>query len=372
MPSSSRSTITLLAAVAVGFLGATAIQPGRFTEWLFGSGVEPRPVLARGSLSDEEQATIELFESRKSSVVFITTLQEQANPWTGDPMQVRSGTGSGFIWDDKGHIVTNNHVVAGAGGALVNLADGRSFQARLVGTDPEHDLAVLRIEANTRAPALPLGTSNDLKVGQKVYAIGNPFGLDWTLTTGIVSALNRQLPTDGGTTITGLVQTDAAINPGNSGGPLVDSAGRLIGVNTAIFSPSGASAGIGFAVPVDTVNRVVPQLISRGRYSAPSIGIVVDEDINRTLSETFGVEGVFVLDVERNSPAERAGIRPARLSRTEGFLTGDIIRSVNGARVSSAGDYVELLDSLPPSEQVTLGIRRGSSEIQVSIPLSRK
>jgi S1-C subfamily serine protease len=369
MRENGTSRSALFIAATVGILATIIVQDaGRWVDRLFGLEVEPRPVLARGSLGEEEQATIALFESRKSSVVFITTLQEQMNPWTGDPMQVRSGTGSGFVWDDKGHIVTNNHVVAGAGGALVNLADGRSFQARLVGTDPEHDLAVLRIKTMTgRPPALPLGTSNDLKVGQKVFAIGNPFGLDWTLTTGIISALNRQLPTEGGTAITGLIQTDAAINPGNSGGPLLDSAGRLIGVNTAIFSPSGASAGIGFAVPVDTVNRVVPQLISKGRYSPPTIGIVVDEEINRALSQTFGVEGVFVLDVERNSPAEQAGIRPAQLSRSRGFVAGDIIISLNGQRVRTPADYVALLDETVPIGAITLGLRRGSSETQVTI-----
>jgi S1-C subfamily serine protease len=363
------SRSALFIAAAVGILTATIVQDaGRWVDRLFGLAVERRPVLARGSLGEDEQATIALFEARKSSVVFITTLQEQTNPWTGDPMQVRSGTGSGFVWDDKGHIVTNNHVVAGAGGALVNLADGRSFQARLVGTDPEHDLAVLRIEAMIgRPPALPLGTSNDLKVGQKVFAIGNPFGLDWTLTTGIISALNRQLPTQGGTAITGLIQTDAAINPGNSGGPLLDSAGRLIGVNTAIFSPSGTSAGIGFAVPVDTVNRVVPQLISKGRYAPPTIGVVVDEEINRALSQTFGVEGVFVLDVGRNSPAEQAGIRPAQLSRSQGFVAGDIIISLNGQRVRTPAEYVALLDEAGPRGAITLGLRRGSFETQVTI-----
>ncbi|APO77769.1 peptidase PDZ domain-containing protein (plasmid) [Rhizobium etli 8C-3] len=367
-----RSTPALLIALVVGFLTAMAVQyGGRLTEKVFGVDIEPRPVLARGSLGEEEQATISLFESRKSSVVFITTLQEQTNPWTGDPMQVRSGTGSGFVWDEKGHIVTNNHVVAGAGGALVNVADGRSFQARLVGTDPEHDLAVLRIETLIgRPPALALGTSHDLKVGQKVFAIGNPFGLDWTLTTGIVSALNRQLPTEDGATITGLIQTDAAINPGNSGGPLLDSAGRLIGVNTAIFSPSGASAGIGFAVPVDTVNRVVPQLISKGRYTPPTIGVIVDEEVNKALSQTFGIEGVFVLDVERDSPAEQAGIRPARLSRSQGFIAGDIIISLNTVRVRTPAEYVALLDEVAPGGAVTLGLRRGSSETQVTISAS--
>lgn len=369
MHRNTRSSLVLVLVAALGFLSAMVIQDiGQLMDGLLGSAIKPRPVFARGPLDEEEQATIALFESRKSSVVYITTLQEQTNPWTGDPMQVRSGTGSGFIWDDKGHVVTNNHVIAGAGGALVNLADGRSFQARLVGADPTHDLAVLHIDTTTERPAvLPLGTSNDLKVGQKVFAIGNPFGLDWTLTTGIVSALNRKLPTEQGTAITGLIQTDAAINPGNSGGPLLDSAGRLIGVNTAIFSPSGASAGIGFAVPVDTVNRVVPQLISKGRYAPPTIGVVVDEEINRALSQTFGVEGVFVLDVERDSPADDAGIRPARLSRSEGFIAGDVIISINGVGVRRPAEYVELLDQIVPGQTITLGLRRGSSEIYVTV-----
>ena len=369
MHRNTRSSLVLVLVAALGFLSAMVIQDiGQLMDGLLGSAIKPRPVFARGPLDEEEQATIALCESRKSSVVYITTLQEQTNPWTGDPMQVRSGTGSGFIWDDKGHVVTNNHVIAGAGGALVNLADGRSFQARLVGADPTHDLAVLHIDTTTERPAvLPLGTSNDLKVGQKVFAIGNPFGLDWTLTTGIVSALNRKLPTEQGTAITGLIQTDAAINPGNSGGPLLDSAGRLIGVNTAIFSPSGASAGIGFAVPVDTVNRVVPQLISKGRYAPPTIGVVVDEEINRALSQTFGVEGVFVLDVERDSPADDAGIRPARLSRSEGFIAGDVIISINGVGVRRPAEYVELLDQIVPGQTITLGLRRGSSEIYVTV-----
>lgn len=367
----ARSTAFSLIALAIAVIAAIALRDdGSLVRRLLELDADPQPVLARGSLSEDEEATIALFESRKSSVVFITTLQEQTNPWTGDPMQVRSGTGSGFIWDDHGHVVTNNHVVAGVGGALVNLADGRSFQAALVGTDPAHDLAVLRIDTTTDHPqALPLGTSGELKVGQKVFAIGNPFGLDWTLTTGIVSALNRQLPAEGGTAITGLIQTDAAINPGNSGGPLLDSAGRLIGVNTAIFSPSGASAGIGFAVPVDTVNRVVPQLISQGRYSPPSVGVVVDEEINRALSETFGIEGVFVLDVERNSPAEQAGIRPAKLSRSQGFVTGDIIISLNDVRVRTPAEYIALLDLAASKGIVKLGLKRGSSETVVTISL---
>jgi S1-C subfamily serine protease len=238
---------------------------------------EPRVVQARGNLAEDERSTIELFENSRDSVVFITTRQRVMDAWSRNIFSVPSGTGSGFIWDDLGHIITNLHVIKGASEAIVRLADGRDYKASLVGASPAHDIAVLKIGIGFQRPApVPLGSSHDLKVGQKVFAIGNPFGLDWTLTTGIVSALDRSLPGSDGRTIDNLIQTDAAINPGNSGGPLLDSAGRLIGINTAIYSPSGASAGIGFSVPVDTVNRVVPQIISRGKYIRPALGITVD------------------------------------------------------------------------------------------------
>ena len=231
-----------------------------------GLGAAPRLVEARGDLADEEKSTIELFEKSRGSVVYITTTERVLDLW--------SRTGSGFLWDEIGHVVTNFHVVGNAE-ARVRLNDGREYGAALVGASPLHDLAVLRIRISGSLPTpLPVGSSGELKVGQKVFAIGNPFGLDWSLTTGVVSALDRSIPTeDARSVIEHLIQTDAAINPGNSGGPLLDSAGRLIGVNTAIYSPSGAYAGVGFAVPVDTVNRVGPQLISRGNYIHPMPGV---------------------------------------------------------------------------------------------------
>lgn len=225
---------------------------------------EPRLVTPRGDLAQDERSAIELFETASQAVVYISTAERVIDRRTRNIYNMPRGTGSGFVWDELGHIVTNHHVVEGASGATVRLADGRSYRAMLVGSDPANDLAVLRIGvAIGRPPNLPIGSSSDLRVGQNVFAIGNPFGLDWTLTTGVVSALDRDLPRRGGRPIRGLIQTDAAINPGNSGGPLLDSAGRLIGVNTAIYSPSGANAGVGFAVPVDVVNRVVPALIAR-------------------------------------------------------------------------------------------------------------
>ena len=228
----------------------------------------PTPVVTpRGELAADEKSTIALFEKSRDSVVYINTLQLVQDVWTRDVFAVPRGTGSGFIWDGAGHVVTNFHVIRGASQATVKLVDGRDYQAALVGASPAHDIAVLRIGVGfKRPPPVPVGTSADLKVGQKVYAIGNPFGLDQTLTTGIISALNREIDSVNDRKIRNVIQTDAAINPGNSGGPLLDSAGRLIGINTAIYSPSGASAGIGFAVPVDTGMRVVPQLIKSGRY----------------------------------------------------------------------------------------------------------
>ncbi len=271
----------------------------------------PRPVVPRGELTAEEKSNITIFETSKSSVVYISTTEKVLDYWTRNVMSVPRGTGSGFVWDELGHVVTNLHVVSGAASANVRLADGRDYPATLVGASAAHDIAVLKINVPNNQPApIPVGTSHDLQVGQKVFAIGNPFGLDWTLTTGIVSALDRSLTGDDGVVIQHLVQTDAAINPGNSGGPLLDSSGRLIGMNTAIYSPSGASAGVGFAVPVDTVNRVVPQLISTGHYAPPSLGVETDDILSRVIARRLGVVGVAVVGVPAGSAGARAGLRP--------------------------------------------------------------
>ncbi|MGB5464965.1 MAG: trypsin-like peptidase domain-containing protein, partial [Sedimenticolaceae bacterium] len=274
------------------------------------------------------------------------------------------------VWDDLGHVVTNNHVVEGASEATVRLNDGRSYRAVLIGSSPSHDLAVLRINVPfDRPPAVPIGTSGDLRVGQKVFAIGNPFGLDYTLTSGLVSALDRSLEDDDGTTIEHLIQTDAAINPGNSGGPLLDSAGRLIGINTAIYSPSGAYAGIGFAVPVDTVNRVVPQLIAQGRYIRPSLGISIDANINQVITEQLGVSGVAVLQVQSGSAAEAAGLRSTRVDADGEVIPGDVILAVAGIRVDSIPDLLSALDKQRIGDEVALRIWRDGRELQVSVVL---
>ncbi len=330
-----------------------------------------RSVTPRGDLLPEEKATIALFEHSRSSVVGISTLDVVRDIFSRNVAEIPRGTGSGFIWDDAGHVITNYHVIEGASAASVKLADGRGYQATLVGASPTHDIAVLRIEVDfKRPPPVPIGTSADLRVGQRVYAIGNPFGLDWTLTTGIVSALDRSLsPAGGGRQIEHLIQTDAAINPGNSGGPLLDSAGRLIGINASIVSPSGASAGIGFAIPVDTVMRVVPQLIRYGKYRAPSLGIQLDEGVNARLKSAFGQVGVFVLRVWRGSAAQKAGLRALQLDSEGRMLSGDILRSVAGKEVTSVADLLARLDDFKVGDTVILEILRNGQSLKVPATL---
>jgi S1-C subfamily serine protease len=335
-----------------------------------GRDAAPRAVLARGDLAADERSTIELFERSKDSVVFISTRQQVQDFWTRNVFSVPRGTGSGFIWDDQGHVITNFHVIQGASEATVRLSDGRDYKAGLVGLSPAHDIAVLKIGVGfKRPPPVPLGTSRDLRVGQKVFAIGNPFGLDWTLTTGIVSALDRSLPSDSGATIEHLIQTDAAINPGNSGGPLLDSAGRLIGITTAIFSPSGASAGIGFAVPVDTVNRVVPQIITQGRYIRPALGIEIDERLNQRIAAMLQTEGVFVLRVAAGSAAEAAGLRGARMAEDGNFVPGDVIVGVEGRKVAGVGELLGRLDDYRVGDTVRLDVLRDGQQIEVRVTL---
>ncbi|MET0026019.1 MAG: trypsin-like peptidase domain-containing protein [Candidatus Thiodiazotropha sp.] len=341
-----------------------------FRHYLIGTTAEPRAITARGELAADERATIQIFEQASPSVVFISTIQHVRDYWTRNIFSVPRGTGSGLVWDDDGHIVTNNHVIEQASEATVRLNDGRSYNAVLVGSSPSHDLAVLRINvAFDRPPALPVGTSQDLRVGQKVFAIGNPFGLDYTLTSGLVSALDRSFTEDNGATIKHLIQTDAAINPGNSGGPLLDSAGRLIGINTAIFSPSGAYAGIGFAVPVDTVNRVVPELIARGRYVRPSLGVGVDEGLNQTLTAKMGVEGVVLLKVDPGTSAGLAGLRGTEIDREGEIIPGDVIQAINGQPLTSVSELLARLEDFRIGDRVTLKIWRNGEELDVAVLL---
>ena len=331
---SSSGKVSLLAIVALLFLGmALLYQP--FERKRFNKNAEPRAVTARGDLAQDEQNTIDLFREVSPSVVYITTIALRRTLFSLNAVEIPQGTGSGFVWDVEGRVVTNYHVIKDAHRIEVTMADNTTWDAILVGAAPDKDLAVLQIEApRNRLHPIAVGGSLELQVGQKVFAIGNPFGLDQTITSGIISALGRGIKSITGRTIHDMIQTDAAINPGNSGGPLLDSAGRLIGVNTAIFSPSGAYAGIGFAVPVDEVNRVVPQLIRNGRLIKPAIGASLADE---RLTKRLGIDGILVLGVEPGGAAHKAGIRPTRQYGNE-IVLGDIIRGIAGTRVYNYDD----------------------------------
>lgn len=334
-----------------GLATATFLHAQRSAEKL----LEPRTVSARGPLLDQERALVSLFEAAAPSVAYITTERVQQGFFYAE---VAQGAGSGFVWDNAGHVVTNFHVIQGARKILVQLDAGKDpIAAEYVGGAPDYDLAVVKLpQLPPGIKPVPLGTSRDLKVGQSVIAIGNPFGLSRTLTTGIISALDRYLPTQDYAEIAGVIQTDAAINPGNSGGPLLDSAGRLIGVNSAIRSSSGSSAGVGFAIPADMVNRVVPQLIARGRASSPGIGIV---PVDPGLVARHGIKGVVVAAVREGTPAAQAGLKP--LARRTGEI-GDTITSVNGRPVETLSTFVAELDRAGIGNVAELTVTRGGKE----------
>jgi S1-C subfamily serine protease len=328
----------------------------------------PRAVTPRGPLAVDEVATIELFRRSSPSVVHITTLATQRDFFSMNVQQVPAGTGTGFVWDERGHIITNYHVIQGASGARVTLADQSTYPAKLVGAFPDRDLAVLHIEApKEKLPPLAVGTSRDLVVGQRVYAIGNPFGLDQTLTTGVVSALNREIDSLNQRTIRGAIQTDAAISPGNSGGPLLDSVGRLIGVNTQIASPSGASAGIGFAIPVDEVNRIVPRLIRDGRLVRPSLGVTpLPDNAHQALKLP---KGVGLLQVAPAGPAARAGLQPFRRADDGGIVAGDVITAIDNEAVVNLDDMLTQLERHQPGDTVTLTLWRSGKTRKQAVAL---
>jgi len=323
----------------------------QFIRGAFLTADDPRPVTARGSLAESEQSTISLFEAVAPSVVYIVTDN-------GDPRG--GGAGSGFVWDRAGHVVTNHHVVAGARSITVRLDTGESVNARLVGSSTGYDLAVVQL-SGTRASLrpIPVGQSANLKVGQSVFAIGNPFGLSRTLTSGIISALNRRLPTADNREIAGVIQTDASINPGNSGGPLVDSAGLLIGVNTAIISGTNSSAGIGFAVPVDIVNQIVPQLIKTGHVPRPGIGITV---LPEEVAARIGVNGLIIADVLSGSAAQKAGLRGVDEQNI-----GDVITHVNGQPVRTLAEFATALGKVGVGSRAELTVRRDRSSRAVLV-----
>ncbi|KAL0431659.1 UNVERIFIED_CONTAM: Protease Do-like 1, chloroplastic [Sesamum radiatum] len=345
-------------------------------------------------LQSDELATVRLFQENTPSVVYITNLAARQDAFTLDVLEVPQGSGSGFVWDTDGHIVTNYHVIRGASDLKVTLADQSTYDAKVVGFDQDKDVAVLRIDApKDKLRPIPIGVSADLLVGQKVYAIGNPFGLDHTLTTGVISGLRREISSAAtGRPIQDVIQTDAAINPGNSGGPLLDSSGNLIGINTAIYSPSGASSGVGFSIPVDTVSGIVDQLVKFGKVTRPILGIKFAPDQS---VEQLGVSGVLVLDAPANGPAGKAHliweVNKSESSSAEiandnlgpaGSSTHQtrclwktyfgIITSVNGKKVTNGSDLYRILDQCKVGDKIIVEVLRGDHLEKIPVVLEPK
>ncbi len=326
-----------------------------------------RPITPRGDLGSDEKSQIQLYKEAHQSVVHVTSLGSRSGDRFSMPDQ-EQGTGSGFVWDQDGHVVTNFHVIQNAQAARVTLHDNTVWDAQLVGSDPDKDLAVLKIDAPTKLLLpIPVGESANLQVGQKTFAIGNPFGLDQTLTTGVISGLGREIQSVRQTTIFDVIQTDAAINPGNSGGPLLDSAGRLIGVNTAIYSPSGAYAGIGFAVPVDTVNQAVPEIIRKGRVDRPGLGILIWEDKVTARLHSEGViprRGVLIRELLPDGAANQAGLR---ISSNEAL--GDLIIGIDGTEIRNSNDLFRILGNHKVGDEITVSILRNEKTRDVAVTL---
>jgi len=337
-----------------------------------GSGLDPnaqpRPVTARGTLSESEQQNIDVYERVSPSVVHVINLSDNGGALSLNAQEVPQGSGTGFVWDDEGHIVTNYHVVKGADAIQVTLSDQSSYPAKQVWVHPDMDMAVIWINAPKRNlhPVL-VGSSHDLKVGQVTYAIGDPFGLDQTMTMGIVSALGREIKSATGLPIQGVIQTSAAINPGNSGGPLLDSSGRLVGMTTAILSPSGAFAGIGFAIPVDEINRIVPELISHGKIVRPRLGVQLAEDQQ---TRRLGVdEGALIIKVVPDSPAAQANLRGTYLDRSGRLHLGDVIVAIDGKSVSRKVDLYTILEKHKAGDSIKVTVSRNGKRVDVPVTL---
>jgi len=335
------------------------------------ANVETHPAFlhfaANQPLSAEELKTIAVFEKAAKSVAYITNTAVRRDLWSLNTFEVPQGSGSGFIWNTKGHIVTNFHVVYGADSIQVILDDQSTHDARVIGVDPDHDLAVLQVNASQKQlHPLDIGNSQNLRVGQHVLAIGNPFGLDHTLTTGVVSALGRSIKSINDRTIEGVIQTDAAINPGSSGGPLLNSSGQLIGVNTQIISPSGTFAGIGFAVPVNIVKRIVPQLIQYGKVIRPGLGISLIPD---SIASRWGIRGIVIARIQPDSAAAKAGLKSLEELRSGRIRLGDVIVSIDSEAVRNYDDLATILDRHNVGDHIKLGVRRNNKERTVKITL---
>ena len=362
--SSVWQVIAGISLIILAFLGGAAwMEKGVSTNGVTPTSLDNSVTM----LTSTELSTIQLFEKAAPGVCFITTTNIRENFWTRDISEIKSGTGSGFIWDKMGHIVTNYHVIEGADKATVTLADQSNWPAELIGVAPEKDLAVLKIKAPISVLyAIPVGISENLRVGQSVFAIGNPFGLDQTLTTGVVSALGREIQSRAGVPIRDAIQTDAAINPGNSGGPLLDSGGKLIGVNTAIYSPSGASAGIGFSIPVDAVRWVVPELIRYGKIQRPTIGV---ELASNNIVARYGLQGPLVLNVPDGSNAEKSGLQPTRRNRYGEITLGDILVGIDDEPIKNNGDLYLFLEKHKVGDVVELELLRNQKKIKLKLTL---
>lgn len=363
----SAVTALILCLITIGTLLFFYCSSGLGTPAVYANVQLTPPIIKTSGLTPSEEATISVFKKATRSVVYITNNAIRRDLWSLNTFEVPQGSGSGFIWDAEGHIVTNFHVVYRADALQVVLDDQSSYDAKIVGVDPDHDLAVLKVQApKHKLIPVTIGNSQNLQVGQKVLAIGNPFGLDHTLTTGVVSALGRSIKSITDRTIEGVIQTDAAINPGNSGGPLLDSSGRLIGINTQIISPSGAFAGIGFAVPVQMVNRIVPQILKYGKVIRPGFGISL---IPERISARWGIKGLAIAKVQKGSSADRVGLKPARQTSRGRIHLGDIIQSVDGEPIRSFDDLARILDRHQVGDTVPIEIRRNKTTHTLSIKL---
>lgn len=317
-------------------------------------------IMVNAELLPEEEALINVFEKASPSVAFIKNAALTLDWYSASVYEIPKGAGSGFVWDDQGHIVTNFHVIYEASSIEVILENQKSFAAEVIGVSPDHDLAVLKIEAPKEIlKAIMIGSSSDLKVGQKAVSIGNPFGLDYSLSVGVVSALGRSIKSLTGSKIHDVIQTDAAINPGNSGGPLLDSSGKLIGVSTAIYSPSGASAGVGFAIPVDVVKRVVPQLIKYGKVQKVGLGIVLVPD---RIREHLGFEGAMILDILRSSAAEQAGLHKTKRDSYGRVSYGDIIITIDGVAIKNNEELTSFLDKKNEGDLIEIQFLRNNKK----------
>ena len=319
-------------------------------------------------LTDDESNNIKIFKDASASVVFVTNTQLWRRSFSYNATEIPAGSGTGFIWDSEGLVVTNYHVIHNANTINITLQSGATYKAEIVGKAPEKDIALLRINApeETLSP-VHLGDSDNLEVGRKVLAIGNPFGLETTLTVGVVSALGREIKSLNNRTIKNVIQTDAAINPGNSGGPLLDSSGHLVGVNTMIVSPSGGNAGIGFVIPVNTVKMIVPQLLEHGKLYRPRLGI---EPVPDSWTKQRQIKGVAVLGVQRGLPAEKAGMIGIREDRQNNFYLGDIITAINDDPVSNWDSLLSSLEKYQPGDEVTVTTVRDNKTIKYLVTLA--